>query len=91
MPSLPLPEKLDRKAAIDLSGSLLALRGDDVTLDASEMRDVSPTGLELLLAAQKQWQRDGKALIVSGLTADAAEALAQLGADAAWFARRPQS
>lgn len=56
---MKLPESLDIEAATDLQKALIDALGDDqpLQLDASEVRHVDAAGLQLLLAAQRDFRK----------------------------------
>jgi chemotaxis protein CheX len=60
--TVPLPEVLDLKAAAPLATQLLALRGIDIAIDASNVRRLGGQCLQVLLSAVATWQHDSVAL-----------------------------
>ena len=64
-----------------LASRLLGHRGEDLTLDAGEVRRLSGLGLEVLVAASLQWRADGKALRFVNWSEAAQAALEGLGAE----------
>ncbi|WP_410218963.1 STAS domain-containing protein [Paracoccus sp. (in: a-proteobacteria)] len=79
MHALPLPETFDRKAAATFSRSLLDHRGTDAVLDASGVQRLGAIGVELLIAARKQWQVDGKALSIKDASQSFLDTLGDIG------------
>ncbi len=59
---ISLPETLDMRAAQPLRDQLIAARGAPAELDGSGVRRLGALGLQVLLAAERQWQADGHAL-----------------------------
>ncbi|SCY81544.1 Anti-anti-sigma regulatory factor (antagonist of anti-sigma factor) [Paracoccus tibetensis] len=82
MPSLSLPEALDRTTVSAFASTLLASRGEALLLDASPLRRLSALGLEMLVSASKQWTDDGKEFRIDGWRDDVAGVLEQLGGNA---------
>lgn len=60
-----LPTELDIKAASPLANQLLALRGRDVLLNASQIERVGAQCLQVLLSAASTWRSDGSSLTIS--------------------------
>ncbi|MBI1622233.1 STAS domain-containing protein [Aquamicrobium zhengzhouense] len=60
-----LPTELDIKAASPLANQLLALRGRDVLLNASQIERVGAQCLQVLLSAASTWRTDGSSLAIS--------------------------
>ncbi len=54
-----LPESLDLASVASVHRDLLGLRGADLDVDASLVRKLGGLGLQLLLAAEASWDRDG--------------------------------
>ncbi|MDB5439467.1 MAG: hypothetical protein JWM33_1894 [Caulobacteraceae bacterium] len=77
-----LPAVLDLKLASGLAANLGALRGRDITLDASEVCRLGGQCLQVLLSAEKTWVGDGHTLAVVNPSPEFTEALALLGAAA---------
>ena len=77
---LKLPEVLDVGVAADLAAQLQALRGQAVTLDASEVRRVGGLSLQVLLSARLTWATDAKPWRVTEPSPAFQEALALYGA-----------
>ena len=57
--SYRLPQFLDLAFANRLHGDLSALRGGDVEVDGSDVQTAGGLGLQLLLAADAAWKREG--------------------------------
>ena len=72
---VPLPEILDVTAAGPLTKSLLALRGSDVEVDASQVRRLGGQCLQVLISAANTWQADSCSL---GVVAPSSEFVAGL-------------
>lgn len=78
--SLPLPARLDLKAAAPLRDALLAVRGAPVTLDGSAVIHLGASGLQVLLAAAETWRAEGLDFQVIDPSAAFQEGLRQMGA-----------
>jgi chemotaxis protein CheX len=84
---MSLSPVLDLAAATPLRDLLLAHRGQDLDLDAAAVNRVGGQCLQVLLAAQRTWNADGRAfrlVNVSGACRDAlviTQARALLGAE----------
>jgi chemotaxis protein CheX len=76
---LELSETLDLRAAAPLAAHLLALRGEDVILDASAVQRLGGQCLQILLSAKATWELDGAALHVVDPSPDFVEGLRLLG------------
>ena len=59
-----LGETLDAGYAPRLRDALLAYRGNDLTLDASQVQRPSTLCLQVLISAAKTWAADGKAFCI---------------------------
>ena len=55
---LELGETLDLAAAPSLAASLLALRGRDVTIDASDVKHLAAPCVQVLMSALATWRVD---------------------------------
>lgn len=80
MNALTLPETLDQITAPELSKTLLAHRGTDIVLDASPLQRLSAIGLEMLIAARKQWEADGARIEIRDWSDAAMTAMGRIGA-----------
>lgn len=80
MHTLRLPEAFDRKAIAQFAPTLMGHRGDDAALDASAVNRMGALAVELLIAARKQWQADGKALTILNASPAFLACLADIGA-----------
>ncbi|HEY8618122.1 STAS domain-containing protein [Phenylobacterium sp.] len=78
--SLELAPVLDLKAATPLAQALMALRGRDVTLNASAVQRLGAQCLQVLLSARNTWAEDGAQFAVSEPSEPFIETLALLGA-----------
>lgn len=83
--SISMPEVVDAISATKLAKQLLEMRSRDVMIDAANISRFSAFGLEVLVAAARQWHADGRALEVTNWSEDALIALQVLGADPADF------
>jgi chemotaxis protein CheX len=70
--SFVLPENVDLVAVAPMHQALVEMRGKDLDLDASAVRQISGLGLQLLLSAEATWALDGREFTIR----DVAPALA---------------
>jgi chemotaxis protein CheX len=84
-PVLELPEFLDLKAAAPLVGQLLALRGEELSIDASRVQRLGGQCLQVLLSAAMTWKADEAPLAFINPSADFIEGLKRLGIAPAEF------
>lgn len=84
--SLPLPARLDLKAAAPLRDDLLAVRGAPVTLDGSAVLHLGASGLQVLLAAAETWRAEGLDFRIVEPSAAFQEGLRQMGASSSSLA-----
>jgi chemotaxis protein CheX len=59
MQTLDLPDILDIRAAAPLAARLLALRGEEVAIDAGNVQRVGAQCIQVLLSARATWTADG--------------------------------
>lgn len=78
---LKLPQTLDVAAVRAVREHLLGRRGTTTTVDASEVERIGALGIELLIAAQRQWQKDERVLQLVGPSDAVMDALRDLGLD----------
>ena len=76
---IALPETLDMRPAQSLRDQLTAARGAPATLDGSAVRRLGALGLQVLLAAERQWQADGQSLNLVDPSPDLRAGLKLLG------------
>lgn len=76
---IALPETLDMRAAQPLRDQLMAARGAKVELDGSGVRRMGALGLQVLLAAERQWRADGHELRLINPSPDLLAGLKLLG------------
>jgi chemotaxis protein CheX len=76
---LQLPDSLGSAAAEALLASLLAARGQPLSLDASRVRRVGAQCAQVLLSAAATWRADGAALRIEDPSSEFQEALRLLG------------
>jgi chemotaxis protein CheX len=74
-----LPEALDMRAAQPLRDQLAAARGASAELDGSGVRRLGALGLQVLLAAERQWRADGHELRLVDPSPDLRAGLKLLG------------
>jgi chemotaxis protein CheX len=77
---LALPAVLDIRAAEPLQANLMAVRGQPVTLDASQVERLGGLCLQVLLSARRTWAADGHDLVVASDNAAFSEQWAAFGA-----------
>ena len=75
-----LPPILDTVAAPALRETLLARRGEALTLDGGEVERLGGLCLQVLLAAERTWRGDGAAFGVEPRSEALTQALSRLGA-----------
>ncbi|MET0183543.1 MAG: STAS domain-containing protein [Caulobacterales bacterium] len=64
MTTFVLPETLDLRAASALKAALAERRGSDLTLNAADVQRLGGLCLQILLAADAAWRRDGFKLTI---------------------------
>ena len=77
---LRLSQVLDLNAATPLANELLALRGQAVELDASDVERLGAQCLQVLLSARATWAADGAAFALVSPSSEFSSTLALLGA-----------
>lgn len=75
-----LAARLDLGATPGLQEALLAARGRDLVLDGGEVQHLGAAALQVLIAARRGWEEDGRALTLDGPSDALAEGLARMGA-----------
>ena len=60
--SITLPAELDIKVAAPLAAELIAARGKDIALNASQIQRIGGQCLQVLLSAAATWTADGAEL-----------------------------
>lgn len=78
--TLTLAEVLDLNAAEPLKAELLALRGHELTLDASAVERLGGLCLQILMSARKTWAADGVNLRLGSVSQYWTEQWAAFGA-----------
>ena len=81
--ALTLPSILDIQAAEPLRGEFLALRGQDVEVDASNVERLGALCLQVLISARKTWARDGLTVRIGQTSPSFANQCKTFGADLA--------
>jgi chemotaxis protein CheX len=61
---LKLPENMDLNAVSAMHNQLGELKGNPVEIDASDVRKVGAQCAQVLLAAKKSWDADGKEFLI---------------------------
>lgn len=77
--SYVLPDIMDLACAASIHRELLVRRGADLDVDASPVRKLGGLGLQVLLAANASWERDGHKFQVLNRSAAFSEALRLAG------------
>lgn len=75
-----LPEKLTTATAPKLFEDLGGLRGEALTIDASEVKFLGGLCLQVLISARKTWAKDDKPLSFVEFTDGFSECVTRLGA-----------
>lgn len=86
--SVTLPAELDIKAAAPLVAELLAARGRDVTINASQVERVGAQCLQVLLSAASTWGADGNELALAEPSPAFADAIEIAGLELTRFTSR---
>ncbi len=86
--SMTLPNELDIKAAGPLAAELLAARGKDLTLNASQIERVGGQCLQVLLSAATTWTADGAELTIEEPSPAFVDAIQTAGLDLTQFTAR---
>lgn len=74
-----LPAVLDFRAAAPLRESLLAQRGQPLTLDAADVERIGGQCIQVLIAAQRTWAQDGRTFCIEGISGEMRRALRFVG------------
>jgi chemotaxis protein CheX len=77
--TLQLPEVLDLNAAAPVAAQFLSHRGNDLLVDASQVRRIGGQGFQVLLSARKTWQHEGLTMRVTKPSAAFREGIELLG------------
>lgn len=86
--SITLPTELDIKATGPLTAQLLALRGKDVALNASQIERVGAQCLQVLLSAAATWASDGAELTLEEPSPAFVDAIRTAGIEISRFTAR---
>ena len=89
--TVPLPAILDLAAAAPLTERLLAARGSDLSIDASEVLRLGGQCLQVLLAAAKTWSVDGASFEIAKPSPEFVDSLARFGIEPGVLAMRESS
>ncbi len=79
MAEIELPEILDQRGAQKVAMQLADHIGTPTKVDASSITRLGTIGVEMLLAAQRQWQADGVPFEVCNWSPEASKAISTLG------------
>lgn len=74
-----LNRHLDSAVALSLANDLLDLRNKPIRIDASAVSFCGTLPVQVLIAAQKQWQEDGQPFCVAPVSSVLAQAATSLG------------
>lgn len=77
--TLELPERLDNATAKDLSNQLQARQGQPLLLDGHKVKFVGTLGLQVLIAAARQWQAEETELTLDPISPALSGACRTLG------------
>lgn len=83
--SIALASELDIKAATPLASELIALRGSELTIDASGVERIGGQCMQVLLAAAGTWRADGSDLSIAEPSAAFIAAIETAGLDITQF------
>lgn len=86
--SITLSNELDIKAAGPLAAELLAARGKDLAVNASQIERVGGQCLQVLLSAAATWSADGAELTIEEPSPAFVDAVQTAGLDLAQFTAR---
>ena len=81
--ALTLPAILDIQAAEPLRSQFLAVKGQDVAVDASNVERLGALCLQVLISARKSWARDGLTVTIDPTSPSFANQWNSFGADPA--------
>ena len=85
---MTLPTELDIKAAAPLAAELVAARGRDIALNASQVERVGAQCLQVLLSAAATWSADGAELTLEEPSPAFVDAIQTAGLDLTHFTAR---
>jgi chemotaxis protein CheX len=86
---LELPRRLDCQATGILHETLLARRGEPVTVDAGAVTFLGAIALQLMVSAQAQWRSDGIAFRITPQSRGFTDGVAALGLPPEFFSEEP--
>ena len=84
--TITIPGELDIKAAAPLAAGLIAARGADLVLNASQVERVGAQCMQVLLSAAATWSADGVELALEEPSQAFIDAAAIAGLDLSRFA-----
>jgi chemotaxis protein CheX len=82
---MTLPSELDIKAAAPLAAELIAARGADIALNASQVERVGAQCLQVLLSAAATWSADGMEFSIDEPSPAFVDAIGIAGLDLSGF------
>lgn len=65
---LKLPDNLDLNAASAMHAQLLEMKGQEIEVDASEVKKPGAQCIQVLVAAKKSWDADDKSLVIGSMS-----------------------
>lgn len=65
---LKLPETLDLNAATAVHEQLVKLKGNEIEIDASEVKKSGAQCIQVLIAAKKTWDAENKSLLIGTMS-----------------------
>lgn len=77
--TLSLEKVLDLNEASALHGKLMALRGNDVTIDASSVERVGALCVQVLMSAAKSWEEEKHSFTFSKISDALAKTMQLIG------------
>lgn len=84
--AMTLGSELDIKAAVPLAAALLAARGKDIVVEASQVERVGAQCLQVLLSAAATWDADGATLAIQHPSGAFVDAVQSAGLELGQFA-----
>ncbi len=78
---LKLNPVLDLNEAVGLHGQLLAMRGHDLTIDASAVQRCGTPCIQVLMSAARTWEEDQKSYRLTGISDAFGKTMQLIGID----------
>lgn len=86
--ALVLPKALDLREAAPLAARLLSCRGEQLRLDASNVKKIGVQCIQVIVSAYLTWERDGVTLSLVEPSREFREAFATVGLDISKFTEK---